>query len=233
MYLLLGSTGYVGNAISAELTRQGLPFKTLRRGEADFDDSASLTAAIKTSGATAVINSAGYTGKPNVDACEQDKTECVRGNVILPGKLREACESLGIPLGHVSSGCIFTGTREDGSGFTEADAPNFSFRTDNCSFYSGTKAPRRRDPGGLPGLLHLAASHPVQRIRLPPQLSQQGPTLRPIAGGHQQPVAPGRIRRRLRGLAGPEGPVRHLQCGQRRQRHDQAGHRTDRRAPTA
>ena len=42
--------------------------------------------------------------------------------------------------GHVSSGCIFTGSRADGSGFTEADVPNFSFRTNNCSFYSGTKA---------------------------------------------------------------------------------------------
>ena len=52
----------------------------------------------------------------------------------------EACESLGIPLGHVSSGCIFTGTREDGSGFTEANTPNFSFQTDNCSFHPGTKA---------------------------------------------------------------------------------------------
>ena len=47
---------------------------------------------------------------------------------------------LDIPWGHVSSGCIFTGARPDGSGFTEDDAPNFSFRQDNCSFYSGCKA---------------------------------------------------------------------------------------------
>ncbi len=35
---------------------------------------------------------------------------------------------------------FFTGTRPDGRGFTENDSPNFSFRTNNCSFYSGTKA---------------------------------------------------------------------------------------------
>ncbi len=29
---------------------------------------------------------------------------------------------------------------DDGRGFTEEDPPNFSFRQDNCSFYSGTKA---------------------------------------------------------------------------------------------
>ena len=31
-------------------------------------------------------------------------------------------------------------SRPDGSGFTEEDAPNFTFRQNNCSFYSGTKA---------------------------------------------------------------------------------------------
>ena len=45
-----------------------------------------------------------------------------------------------MPWGHVSSGCIYKGCRPDGSGFTEEDTPNFSFRQNNCSFYSGTKA---------------------------------------------------------------------------------------------
>ena len=38
---------------------------------------------------------------------------------------------------------VFRVTRvvsEDGTAFTEADAPNFTFRQNNCSFYSGTKA---------------------------------------------------------------------------------------------
>jgi dTDP-4-dehydrorhamnose reductase len=87
-----------------------------------------------------LINSAGYTGKPNVDACETDKTNCLFGNAILPGRIAEACESTNTPWGHVSSGCIYTGSRDDGSEFTEADAPNFTFRHNNCSFYSGTKA---------------------------------------------------------------------------------------------
>ena len=87
-----------------------------------------------------LINSAGYTGKPNVDACEIHRTECLDGNAVLPGVIREACEQTDTPWGHVSSGCIFTGAKADGSGFTESDAPNFSFRQDNCSFYSGCKA---------------------------------------------------------------------------------------------
>jgi dTDP-4-dehydrorhamnose reductase len=58
----------------------------------------------------------------------------------LPGVIREVCEDLNIPWGHVSSGCIFSGRRQDGKGWAEEDEPNFSFRSPPCSFYSGTKA---------------------------------------------------------------------------------------------
>ena len=65
--------------------------------------------------------------KPNVDACEVHKAECLAGNAVLPGTIAQACEAANVPWGHVSSGCIYTGSRPDGSGFTEEDAPNFSF----------------------------------------------------------------------------------------------------------
>jgi dTDP-4-dehydrorhamnose reductase len=87
-----------------------------------------------------LINAAGYTGKPNVDGCEVHKMECLEGNAVFPGLVQEVCAETNTPWGHVSSGCIFTGSRPDGSGFREEDAPNFSFRQNNCSFYSGTKA---------------------------------------------------------------------------------------------
>jgi dTDP-4-dehydrorhamnose reductase len=56
-----------------------------------------------------VINAAGYTGKPNVDASEQQKLTCIEANLTLPGIISEVCAQHGIPWGHVSSGCIFTG----------------------------------------------------------------------------------------------------------------------------
>jgi UDP-glucose 4,6-dehydratase len=87
-----------------------------------------------------VINAAGYTGKPNVDACELNKSETFYGNVLWPQILVNFCQLNDIVLGHVSSGCIYSGKKEDGSGFTEEDEPNFSFKQNNCSFYSGTKA---------------------------------------------------------------------------------------------
>jgi dTDP-4-dehydrorhamnose reductase len=140
MIILLGGSGYVGNAYRAHFKRNEIPFHSLSRSQVDYSSLEALTAALRALQPEFLINAAGYTGKPNVDACEIHKTECLAGNAVLPGIIAQACEAAGVPWGHVSSGCIYTGCRPDGSGFTEEDAPNFSFRQDNCSFYSGSKA---------------------------------------------------------------------------------------------
>ena len=140
MIYLLGGSGYVGQAYQALLARKAVPFRNLRRADLDYTDPAILTAALRKDRPEFLINAAGYTGKPNVDACELHKTECLFGNAVLPGIVAEACAETGVPWGHVSSGCIYNGARADGRGFGEEDPPNFSFRTNHCSFYSGTKA---------------------------------------------------------------------------------------------
>lgn len=140
MIYLLGGSGYVGHAYQALLTRKRIPFRNLRRAEIDYTNPTVLTAALTADRPEFLINAAGYTGKPNVDACELHKTDCLFGNAVFPGFVAQACSAAGVPWGHVSSGCIFTGARLDGRGFTETDSPNFTFRQNNCSFYSGTKA---------------------------------------------------------------------------------------------
>src|SRR5688572_11681981 len=140
MIYLLGGSGYVGHAYQALLTRKGIPFRNLRRADLDYTNPAVLTAALRADRPDFLINAAGYTGKPNVDACELHKTGCLFGNAVLPGRIAEACTAAGVPWGHVSSGCIFEGARADGNGFMESDAPYLTFRQNNCSFYSGTKA---------------------------------------------------------------------------------------------
>jgi len=140
MIYLLGGSGYVGQAYQALLTRKGIPFRNLRRAEVDYTIPSVLKAALLNDKPEFLINAAGYTGKPNVDACELDKAECLFGNAVLPGRIAQACKEANIPWGHVSSGCIYNGSRADGKGFTEKDTPNFSFRHGPCSFYSGTKA---------------------------------------------------------------------------------------------
>lgn len=140
MILLLGGSGYIGSAFQKHLTGLRIPFLSIARADIDYYDKSQLAQLIKNSNAQFLINAAGYTGKPNVDACENNKTDTLLGNAILPGIIREVCEDQKLPWGHVSSGCIYTGRRADNNGFTEIDTPNFSFRTNNCSFYSGTKA---------------------------------------------------------------------------------------------
>jgi dTDP-4-dehydrorhamnose reductase len=140
MIYILGGNGYVGQAYQKFLTDKGVAFRSLSRADLNYSNTLELESALRADKPSFLINAAGYTGKPNVDACETQKSECLAGNAVLPGRIAEACTAAGVPWGHVSSGCIYTGKRSDGSGFTEVDPPNFTFRQNNCSFYSGTKA---------------------------------------------------------------------------------------------
>ena len=166
MILLLGATGYIGEAFAKELSRRGKEFITLSRSQVDYSRFDVLLEFLRAKKPAFVINAAGYTGKPNVDACELDKAGTLVGNALLPQTIAHACAAAGIPWGHVSSGCIYSGAKilANGTlqaekdmtqpelhalaekksaaifGFTENDTPNFSFRDQPCSFYSGTKA---------------------------------------------------------------------------------------------
>jgi dTDP-4-dehydrorhamnose reductase len=166
MILLLGASGYIGEAFAKELQRRKMDFLPLARKQVDYTRFDALLEFLKTKKPAFVINAAGYTGKPNVDACELDKAGTLLGNALLPQTIAHACSVSKIPWGHISSGCIFSGAKifESGKtrvekdltkpelralvekssdkihGFTETDTPNFSFRDLPCSFYSGTKA---------------------------------------------------------------------------------------------
>ncbi len=167
MILLLGSTGYIGKAFQQALEERGENFRSLSRSEVDYTSFIPLYNFLKEHRPSFIVNAAGYTGKPNVDACETAKADTLQGNTLFPQALANACAALDIPWGHVSSGCIFAGCwvqNDDGEwvvqkdmslpgirtlarnsperlrGFDESFPANFSFREEPCSFYSGTKA---------------------------------------------------------------------------------------------
>lgn len=166
MILLLGATGYIGEAFAHELKRRKTEFIPLSRKDVDYTRFDQLLDFLRAKKPAFVVNAAGYTGKPNVDACELDKAGTLQGNTLFPQTVAHACAVAKVPWGHVSSGCIFAGAKisEGGEihvekdmtkpelhalaekksaavlGFNESDAPNFSFRDGPCSFYSGTKA---------------------------------------------------------------------------------------------
>ena len=114
MILLLGASGYVGQAFAHELSRRRWDFSAPTRAEVDYTRLEVFTECLRYDRPSLVINAAGFSGKPNVDACEMTRAETLLGNVLLPHMLAMACAEGGIPLGHVSSGCIYTGAKIQG-----------------------------------------------------------------------------------------------------------------------
>jgi dTDP-4-dehydrorhamnose reductase len=160
MIYLLGGSGYVGGAYQVFFRSKGIAFRNLSRSELDYTRLDALRAALRRDKPEFLVNAAGYTGKPNVDACELNKAECLEGNAVLPGTIAAACEDAGVPWGHVSSGCIYSGAGPGGNGFTEEEAPNFTFRSNHCSFYSGTKGLAEEVLAGHPNAF-------IWRLRIP------------------------------------------------------------------
>ncbi len=163
MILLLGSTGYVGQAFSTELRRRGHGFIPLTRKAINYSDFNLLFDYVRRVKPRFIINAAGYRGRPNVDACEEAREETLFANTLLPQTIARVCSMTDTPWGHVSSGCIYRGAKmilngktqnvegaelrrlyaespEKICGYTEWDEPNFAFRHAPCNFYSGTKA---------------------------------------------------------------------------------------------
>src|SRR5580692_404829 len=111
MILLLGATGYIGQAFERELQKRKWPYVSLSRKQVDYTKFETLLEYLKVTKPELVVNCAGYTGKPNVDACEIAKADTLVGNTLLPQTIAHACAALGISWGHVSSGCIFAGAK--------------------------------------------------------------------------------------------------------------------------
>ena len=166
MILLLGATGYIGQAFVRALQRRREPYVPLSRQGADYTDFDILLNHVRQLRPSLVIDAAGYSGKPNIDACESERVQTLRGNVLLPQTIARVCMLTHTPGAHISSGCIYNGAKvfTDGNlqlrndlnnpelrqlftlhpeaflGFTEYDEPNFSFRSPPCNFFAGTKA---------------------------------------------------------------------------------------------
>lgn len=60
-----------------------------------------------------IVNCAGVTGTPNVDACEKDKFGTIKGNTLFPIVLQRLSDDIGCKLAHFSSGCIYSGDITD------------------------------------------------------------------------------------------------------------------------
>jgi len=148
MHVVIVGKGWVGTKMYYEfltrLNRKGFPkYKLQHIHHTEVTDTLQKHHKIDW-----VINCAGVTGVPNVDACEKDKAHTLYGNSVFPMELATLCDLHGIRLAHFSSGCIYEGD------ITDVDAkPNFF-----GSIYSISK--------GISDMA-LASRAQVYRIRMP------------------------------------------------------------------
>lgn len=163
--LILGGQGYLGERFQSVYLKAIVP-------RVDIADAQAIANVLDREKPDIVINAAGKTGRPNIDWCEEHKIETLRSNVTGPLVLLEECSKRNIYWVHLSSGCIYEGSkyslshgervRERGSkqrgsdcGFTEDDPPNFF-----GSFYSRTKLWSEQILKDFPNILIL-------RLRMP------------------------------------------------------------------
>lgn len=155
--LILGK-GFIGKSLSEHFQKNNLESKCYSREELDYTNKSFLHNTLdklKTE-LNCVINCSGYTGKPNVDACETDKENCYNFNVVHPMGVVEVCNNLNIPIIHIGSGCIYSGYDKD---YTEKDTPNFGVNSPDASYYSKCKHSFEQFTDNL--------SRYVLRIRIP------------------------------------------------------------------
>ena len=166
MILLLGATGYVGQAFARELRRRGECFVPLSRSAFDYTCFEHLFDYVRRIEPEFVINAAGSFEKAfGVDGAV-DRLEALQVNTLVPQTVARVCGITNTPWAQLSSGSIYSGAKlqengetrierdlgrpelrqcfeahpESFSGFTECDEPNSCFRHPPCNFYSGTKA---------------------------------------------------------------------------------------------
>ncbi len=108
--LVLGGTGRLGRAVTAELARLGRPFDAPSRAEFDLSAAASVGGLLDALHPTAVVNLVGFT---DVAAAElpENVEAAIALNVELPAALARACTRLAIPLVHISTDYVFDGAQ--------------------------------------------------------------------------------------------------------------------------
>lgn len=166
MILLLGATGYIGQAFATELRRRGERFIPLSRGAFDYTRFELLFDYVRKIKPEFLINAAGVPADPRQESLEAARFEAFQGNTVLPQTIARACRMNHVPWGNVSTGSLFSGAKvfrhnavriendlslpelrdlfaahpEHFVGFNETDEPNCSFRHLPCSYWTGTKA---------------------------------------------------------------------------------------------
>jgi 3,5-epimerase/4-reductase len=138
MFPLILGKGFVGSHFAEYLQKNNLVHLILSQKELDYTNPEVLYKFLNENKDkfNYVINCFGYTGVPNVDACEDNKELCYNYNVLYPFQTIKICKELNIPVIHIGSGCVYSGYDKR---YSEDDTPNFGFFSNDSSYYSKCK----------------------------------------------------------------------------------------------
>lgn len=153
--LLFGATGWIGGQMCTLLRAAGWDVTAARSRLEHTADVAAELDAVKPD---VVVNAAGLTGRPNIDALESQKEDTTAVNVVGNVSLVVECARRSIYIVTFATGCIYEycRTRTIGdAGFTEEDLPNFY-----GSYYSRTKIAAEIATREFP-------NHLILRVRMP------------------------------------------------------------------
>ncbi len=129
MFLVLGSSGYVGQKICQYLDYQNIKYDTFSlRFNIGLIEKLDYICRVKN--IKGIINCTAYTGDNSINDCEINVEKTKDANVYCVWNIVDICKKYNIPLVHISTGCIFDGDNN----YNETDEPFFE-----KSVYSKTK----------------------------------------------------------------------------------------------
>lgn len=114
--LVIGRNGMLARAMRHVFAKRGHWVRSLGRDEHDIRR---RDAAIDLTGLDAVVNAAGLINRRLAGATSAEDALLV--NSLFPRLLADRCESAGLPFVHISTDCVFDGTR---GRYLESDPPN-------------------------------------------------------------------------------------------------------------
>lgn len=142
--LVIGRRGQVAQAI-ANLAIEGV--STMGRPDVDLLVSDTIKRAVDVFEPEIILNSAAYT---QVDAAETDRDAALAMNGEGPSALAQICSEANIPLLHMSTDCVFDGSKS--APFTPEDTPN------PLNYYGATKLE------GEQAVASILADHLIVRV---------------------------------------------------------------------
>ena len=154
-----GKTGWIGQKMVELLQEQN---HVAVAAESRLENRESLEREIDRIKPDFIINTAGVTGRPNVDWCEDHQIETIRANIIGALNLADIAYLRGIHLTNFGTGCIYqyddAHSLGSGIGFKEEEEPNFA-----GSFYSKTKMMLTKLLQSYPNVLNLRLRMPISK----------------------------------------------------------------------